>query len=405
MLMLGWGTFEKHEFGVAASARMRDGAGMAYSRGRLSGDLTTPQAVVVATNAQLDACMAKAREWIPDDADLAGIDAGDLERQIRLHLPSIDRQLLHGEYYKEAYAQVLPTARERATTIRLEHSEVASGANMKLLADADYICRRDLWLEATEGPSLRLRFDDVDPVVGRRYQERLHYLRAARDDTSHHFGLYLADAELPMAYVAVSPCDRRYMINGLPVDGYGIEDVVVLTRMHGLPGLPGNVMSLMTKHVIRALKRQTNARIILTAYNPLLGFRGAVYRASGFTAFATAPVAYGYDERGEYTTRRQGKSARLSELNTPPNVLMARGLDQVSQCALARPKSIGRISESDYWADIPPAPDRSAEGTIGRKLKRLHQLVLRQCVVRGGFIRRRRVNQLVGGSATGDRGR
>ena len=122
--------------------------------------------------------------------------------------------------------------------------------------------------------------------------------------------------------------------------------------MHGLPGLPANLMSLMTKHVIRELRRRTRARVMLTAYNPLLGFCGAVYRASGFVPFATAPVAYGYDERDRYTTRRVGNSVRLSELNTPPNILMARGLDRVTQRALSASISIGQISDQEYWADV-----------------------------------------------------
>ncbi len=79
-----------------------------------------------------------------------------------------------------------------------------------------------------------------------------------------------------MAYIAVSPCDRPYMLEGL-IGGYRVEDVVVLTRMYGLPGLPANVMSMMIKHLIRSVRRVTGARIMLTAYNPLLGFNGSVY--------------------------------------------------------------------------------------------------------------------------------
>ena len=219
---------------------------------------------------------------------------------------------------------------------------------MKLLNQADYQGRRDLRLDAVDGPSLPLRVDRIKPSVGNEYQSSLHYLRSIRGDTHLHYGVFLPDAELPMAYIAVSPCDRPYMLEGL-IGGYRVEDVVVLTRMYGLPGLPANVMSMMIKHLIRSVRRVTGARIMLTAYNPLLGFNGSVYRASGFRPFATAPVAYSYDHRGQYATRRLGRNARLSRVDTPPNVLMARGLDRISQGSLNEAKSLVRISDDDYW--------------------------------------------------------
>jgi hypothetical protein len=306
----------------------------------------------------LEECVAANRGPIERDAAESLIRPNELERQVRLHLPSAPSRVVEDGRYREAYEAVRTVALDRAVAIRAEHESAAVAAKVKMLNDADYICRRGLWCEAPGRLPLRLRFGDVDPELGRRYQARLHYLRAARDDTAYHFGLFLDDAEWPMAYIAVSACDRQYMIGGIPVDGYGIDDVVVLTRMHGLPGLPANVMSLLTKHVVRAVRQRSGARVMLTAYNPLLGFRGAVFRASGFVEFATAPVAYGYDERGEYVTRRMGSSVRLSELKTPPNVLMARGLDNVGKSALGTPEFLGQISERDYWAAISPLSGR-----------------------------------------------
>jgi hypothetical protein len=309
----------------------------------------------------LEECVAANRGPIDRDAVASLLRPGELERQVRLHLPSAPSWLVARGSYREAYEAVRTIAVDRAVAIQAEHESAAVAAKVKLLNDADFVCRRSLLCEAPGRLPLRLRFGDVDPEVGRRYQMRLHYLRAVRDDTAFHFGLFLEDAEWPLAYIAVSACDRQYMVRGLPVDGYGIGDIVVLTRMHGLPGLPANGMSLLTKHVVRALRKRSGARVMLTAYNPSLGFCGAVFRASGFSEFAIAPVAYGYDARGEYVTRRMARSVRFSELETPPNVLMARGLDNVSMTAFGTPKFLGRIPDRDYWAAVPPASGTPAD--------------------------------------------
>lgn len=306
----------------------------------------------------LEDCVGANRGLIERDAAESLIRPGELERQVRLHLPSAPSRLIEPGRYREAYDAVRTIALDRAVAIHTEHGAALVGAKVKLLSDADYLCRRSLWCAAPGRLPVSLRFGDVDPEVGRRYQKRLHYLRAVRDDTAFHFGLFLDDAEWPIAYIAVSACDRQYLAAGLPVDDYGIDQIVVLTRMHGLPGLPANGMSLLTKHVVRAVRQRTGARVMLTAYNPLLGFCGAVFRASAFSEFATAPVAYGYDARGEYVTRRMGRSVRFSELKTPPNVLMARGLDSSSMRAFGAPKLLGRISEREYWAACPPVSRR-----------------------------------------------
>jgi hypothetical protein len=301
----------------------------------------------------LDRCVSANLASIERDAASAGVSPAELERHVRLHLPSVPVEAIVAQRLHEAYETVRRIASERAIAIHREHQNAAGHGGTELLQDTDYICRRDLWLETNSRPRVPLRFDDVDPELGEYYQGSLHYLLTPRADTTHHFGLYLADAKWPIAYIAVSPCDRPYMAQGLAAHGFGIEDAVVLTRMHGLPGLPANAMSLMTKHVIRALRRRGTARVLLTAYNPLLGFCGAVYRASGFVPYTTAPVAYGYDKSGRYTTRRAGTGVRLSKLNTPPNVLMARGLDPYAQVALSVPKVLGRIPDDEYWADVP----------------------------------------------------
>ncbi|WP_433168751.1 hypothetical protein [Kribbella sp. CA-247076] len=318
---------------------------MAHGQGVLS----APQTFVAA---QIDACVAAIKQQVIKEADKIGISAKELERQLRLHLPAVEPALLHPSRHQDAYDKVLPIALARAMAIQREQGLIADSAQLRLLQGADYWCRRGFWLEAADAPPLLLRFERLKPSIGFHYQAEMHYLRALRGDTHLHFGLFLPGAESPIAYIALSRCDRPYMIDGLPLSGYEADEVVVLTRMYGLPGLPANVMSLMTKHVIRAVREASRARVMLTAYNPLLGFTGSVYRASGFREFAAAPVCYGYDDRGHYTTRRLATSTRLSDVETPPNMLMARGLDRVTQAELTAGSAVVRISDHDYWCNV-----------------------------------------------------
>src|SRR5207244_1225117 len=124
----------------------------------------------------------------------------------------------------------------------------------------------------------------VKPSIGNLYQRRLHYLRSVRGDTLMHFGLFLPGAEYPLTYVALSVCDRPYMSDSLIAARLDCnrQDCLVITRMYGLPRIPKNLMSLTLKCVAKVLRRSARARILLTAFNPLLGFDGAAFRASGF---------------------------------------------------------------------------------------------------------------------------
>lgn len=347
---------------MGAVLAVRDGAGgMAHGLGELTAELPVTEAIEACgrvsadsplrMDERLQACVDDNEALIRHDADASGIDRSEFERQLKLHLLTVGLEILREGRHREAYEMVRHTALERALGIHLHQQKVASEARMKLLRDAEYGCKRGLSLETRSGTRLPLRFGRVMPSIGNHYQANLHYLQAVRGDTSLHYGMFLPDAEMPMAYIALSACDRPYMTEALAVSGYQMEDFLVLTRMYGLPGLPSNLMSMMTKHLIGAIRQSSRARVLLTAYNPLLGFRGAAYRASGFRSFAVAPVGYGYNGRGEYTTRRLGDGVQLSDLSTPPNVLMARGMDRITQFVLDRPCELVRISDEAYWGN------------------------------------------------------
>jgi len=86
----------------------------------------------------------------------------------------------------------------------------------------------------------------------------------------------------------------------------------------------------------------------VTAFNPMLGFPGAVYRAAGFVPFAVAPVTYNYDDRGFYTSRRQSGDCLTQKLDTPENVLLMLGVDRAARRRLARLQDVADITSESY---------------------------------------------------------
>lgn len=184
---------------------------MALGQGRLAAELAAPETLDVFGGYQpslrlgehLEACIGDHEALIERDAASAGIDRGELKRQIRLHLPSVGARLLKSGMYREAYEAVRHNAEERAVAIQIHQEAVALAANMKLLSHAEYSCKRDLSLEAEEGPRLPLRFARITPSVGNEYQAHLHYLRAVRGDTYLQYGIFLPDADRPTAYSVV----------------------------------------------------------------------------------------------------------------------------------------------------------------------------------------------------------
>jgi hypothetical protein len=281
----------------------------------------------------IERCVHENRDRIEHDRSVAGVDSRTFEAQVRLHLPAMPRSLAETGKYVEMYDMIRPVVLVRSAGIRQELEQAELFANASLLHSKKYRARKNLTLDSDDGSNLELIFQSVLPSIGHIYQSRLHYLRSARGDTHLHYGLFLPGASFPLTYVALSVCDRPYMADSLARQfSCRQQDCLVITRMYGLPGIPANLMSITIKHVIRALRHSSDtARLLLTAYNPLLGFTGAALRASGFRTFTTAPVSYRYTEFGEFTTRRQAKQAMPPGHDTPPNVLAVRGIDRVTQ--------------------------------------------------------------------------
>jgi hypothetical protein len=312
-------------------------------------------------NSDIEDCIHDNRMNIAFDAALCGVDYRTFERQVRLHLPVVSSELL-GANHRASYEAVRPVSLVRAAGIGQELAHAQLMANASLLLPKCYTARRGSFLVADDGSAISLSFRTVRPGIGNIYQSRLHYLRAARADTWLHFGLFLPGASYPLTYVSLSVCDRPYIADSLVAGNLNCrpEECLVITRMFGLPGLPKNLMSLTLKHVIKVLRQTTSAKLLLTAFNPLLGFSGAAFRASGFHPFASAPVAYQYTDQGEFTTRRSGPTAQRTLNPMPPNILMVRGIERAVQKEIEEQVDFVKISESDHDANV------SAQGSLPR---------------------------------------
>lgn len=296
------------------------------------------------------------RHRILSDATQVGVDRRGLETQVRLHLPSCNREDLWRGRDSELYEKVRLPAVTRSSAIKEAAEEAEFHAYASFLLGGDVV-RRDQSITRADGLRRRLLFRYVLPSVGQFYQTKLHYLRSARCDTSLELGMYLEGARYPLTYLSFSVCDRPYVISALRDVGIHASrsEILVLTRMYGLPGVPRNMMSLCISRAARMVRQLSSFRYIVTAFNPMLGFSGTLFLASGFVPFATAPVTYSYNTKGMFCTRRQSGACLTQKLDTPNNVLSVLGVDKVTRrslrCAtssLLLVRGISEISATDY---------------------------------------------------------
>jgi hypothetical protein len=292
--------------------------------------------------------ISQASGVIARDANQLGIDERTFRTQVRLHLPSIDRSTLRSGDPARIYDSLRVPVIARCSVIKMSIDQAEQHAYTSLLLGQRKV-RRNLVVERDEGPSVPLTFGRVQPSVGHFVQSRLHYLQSPRCDTILELGIHVPEAPMPLAYVGFSSCDRSYLRQAVAaVDPQvGRAEVMVLTRMYGLPSALPNLMSLMIARAAQFL-RGAGIRYIVTAFNPMLGFPGAVYRAAGFAPFATAPVTYNYDDRGFYESRRQSGDCLTQRLDTPENVLLMLGVDRPARRRLARLHDIADIKSEDY---------------------------------------------------------
>jgi hypothetical protein len=282
---------------------------------------------------EVDEMIGRCTSDIDTVADVLEIDRNYLSVQVRLHIPHYPSDEIRECTDASIVRQVLKRLRESLDSFgeyNQAHRELngidslPEGCRVQGRAELS-ICQAQEFVRAA-------KFGDVPASVGLGIQERLHYIHKAREDTSHHTGLFLEGYSEPICYAAFSSLDRQYLINGLNAKGLldclGIakEQVAVMTRAFGFSPLPANAMSKLFDRSC-ALLRQDGFRLLVTAVNPYLSFRGSIFSGSSFVPFATSPMRYWYSDTGHYLNRRSSESALPQRCDTPPILWLVRGLD------------------------------------------------------------------------------
>ncbi|MFB4310612.1 hypothetical protein [Actinomadura sp. GTD37] len=304
----------------------------------------------------IEAFIDKASPLWRRDAHRVGVAERTMETQVRLHLPALPRELLTRPAVGDVYEQVRVQAVVRSAEIGMASVDAAYEAHFSMLAGGSKV-RRDLAFEGDHGYRLRLACGQVTTRAGQFIQSRLHYLRSARSDTTLEFGLFVPGAAMPIAYAAFSPVDRPYVLDALRAVDVNAEprELLILTRMHGLPDIPHNIMSLMLGRAFKHIRDAERAKYVITAFNPMLGFEGTTFHATGFRPFALAPVVYAYDDNGYFSTRRLRRGQRTQELDVPGNLLLLTGVTRDAKRALARiPERIHRIPDGRHREESLP---------------------------------------------------
>jgi hypothetical protein len=286
---------------------------------------------------------------IDEDARRLDIDRRTFSTQVRLHLPSINRHTLRRSSPGLIYEAIRLPLIARCSTMKMSIEEAHNIAFTSLLIGARKL-RRDLTVEREGSPSLTLTFKNVQPTFGHFIQSRLHYLLSARCDTVLELGVHIPEARMPIAYLGFSSCDRRYLRRAISMVDPTADrtNTIVLTRMYSLPGALPNLMSLAIAKAAGYIRATSSVRYLVSAFNPMLGFSGAVYRASGFTPFAIAPVTYNYDDRGFFASRRQSGDCLTQNLDTPNNILLALGVDRAAKKSLSKVTHLVDITRQSY---------------------------------------------------------
>ncbi|MFG1826632.1 hypothetical protein ACGFIJ_29475 [Microbispora bryophytorum] len=293
------------------------------------------------------------------DAETVGVGLRTLEIQVRLHLPRLSRPAVAGWSPDKVYEEIRLQAVVRAAQVRQSAEDAAHQAHASVLLNVNK-AHRDLSLSFGDGYRTRLRFAEVRPSVGHLVQSRLHYLHSERADTVLQFGLFLPGATMPITYAAFSRCDRQYVMDALTGHGLDVnpDRIMVLTRMHGLARIPANLMSLTIARAVREIRAVNAGDYVITAYNPMLGFGGTSFLASGFRPIALSPVAYRYDDKGLFQTRRIAGASVPQLLDTPDNVLMVLGATSAAKRSVAGIESLIRVprrthSGGDHVRPVP----------------------------------------------------
>jgi hypothetical protein len=190
--------------------------------------------------------------------------------------------------------------------------------------------------------------------------------------------LFVESFDYPLAYLSVNALDRSYKLEALRTAlCFEVPEMACLdaARIYGSGHVPKNTISFLISWASERLA-ETDYHFLTTAVNPMLGFTGTSMLAAGFRPYALCPVAYGYDTKGEYATRRNNPVC-AARLHTPPNILFVKGLSRAGRRRvkkLATVHSIPAATHHAAWRSlVSEQTSHRLEATVERLREELEQ--------------------------------
>ena len=156
----------------------------------------------------------------------------------------------------------------------------------------------DAWLASQRAgggatPTSALQALRVAPVTHRVAKELLrqgHYLGTLPAGTRLSFGVFAGQSLTGVVTLGVGPPNGHRLIHGA-----GPDECLTMTRFLLSDRLPRNSESRVLSVVLRALRRNTSVRFVLTYADPAVGHTGVIYRAAGFLYLGLSQGVARYD--------------------------------------------------------------------------------------------------------------
>ena len=126
-------------------------------------------------------------------------------------------------------------------------------------------------------------------MIAKKIIEQFHYLHSLPGGTCLAFGVFFLNRLLGALTLGVGPFNA-YSLVGDAKPG----DCLALTRLWLADQLPPNSESRVLALVIRALRRDTSLKFLLTYADPAVGHMGTIYQASNwlYTGLSDAMPLY-----------------------------------------------------------------------------------------------------------------
>jgi len=159
------------------------------------------------------------------------------------------------------------------------------------------------WASYGSTPRAVFRSISVGPVntaIAKPIIERGHYLHTMPGGTKLSFGAYLGARLLGAMTFGVGPFNAHRL-----VEGASSYDCLTLTRLWLSDELPRNSESRVLSIILRALRRDTSIKFVLSYADPSQGHVGTIYQATNwlYTGLSEATPLYDIGDGKLYHSR------------------------------------------------------------------------------------------------------